>query len=417
MKAYIFDLDGTLFDSIGVWRDVDIEFLEKRGFAVPEDYADKIAALTLPQAAEYTIKRFGLKENARDIVQEWTSMAAHAYATKVKLKPNAMEYLLALKRSGAKLAIATSGIPELFEPALRNTGIFHLFDAICHAREVGVSKSSPDIFLLAAERLGVSPEECILFDDLLVALQTAKSIGMTTYGVFDLAFEAEWNEIKKTADVVLYDFKNAPLPSSICYIVGAGENYGLFTLTPGDCVIAADGGLDYLKKAGIQPDLVIGDFDSVAEKPSDECVIPLNSNKDFSDMMEAIKIGIRKGYDIFHIYCGTGGRFDHTFANVQAVAYLSVLGKSGFLVGEDNITTAITSRGMSFPQGCHGYVSVFAYSDVAQGVTLKGLKYKLENAELKSHLPIGLSNEFTGAASEISVKDGTLIIIFPKQKY
>jgi len=417
MKNYIFDLDGTLFDSASVWRDVDIEFLEKRGFTVPTDYAEAISALTLSQAAEYTIERFELKENAKDIVQEWTSMAAHAYATKVKLKPNVLEYLLALKASGAKLAIATSGAPELFEPALRNNGIFHLFDVICHAREVGVGKSSPAIFLLAAERLGVNPEDCILFDDLLVAIKTAKRIGMITYGVFDPAFEYEWEEIKKTADAVLYDFKSAPLPSSICYIVGAGDNYGLFSPNPGDYVIAADGGLDCLKKAGIKPDLVIGDFDSVVKKPTGEHVITLSSNKDFSDTMEAIKIGIRKGYDIFHIYCGTGGRFDHTFANVQALAYVSVFAKGGFLIGEDNITTAITNRGMSFPPGCHGYVSVFAYSDVAQGVTLKGLKFELENAELKSHLPIGLSNEFIGAESEISVKDGTLIIIFPKQKY
>ena len=426
MKAYIFDLDGTLFDSIHVWRDLDEVFLSKRGFPVPEDYAEHIASLTLPQAAEYTIKRFGLQEKPEDILEEWMAVAKNTYATKVKLKPYAKEYLTALKEQGAKLAIATSGVPELFMATLHNTGIFHLFDAICHAREVGVSKSKPDIFYLAAEKLNVHVSECVLFDDLLVALKTAKSIGMKTYGVYDIAAEKDWEEIKQTADALLYDFKDAPLPKNICYIVGAGENYGLdFEKKPGDYVIAADGGLDHIKKSGIVPDLFVGDIDSAKERFENEVI--LSTAKDYSDTMEAIKVGIKKGYDIFHIYCGTGGRFDHTFSNIQTLVYLSKLGKRGYLVGSKNITTAITNGSVTFSaDGCQGfshklrsakfqcYLSVFAYSEKATGVTLKGVKYELENATLENHLPIGLSNEFTDKPSEISVENGTLVIIFPR---
>ena len=203
----------------------------------------------------------------------------------------------------------------------------------------------------------------------------------------------------------------------ICYIIGAGDNHGLdFTAKDGDYVIAADGGLDHLQAQGIAPDLIIGDFDSVKSKPIQGNVLTLNPEKDFTDMYEAIKIGVEKGYTRFHIYCGTGGRFDHTFANIQALAYLSKQGKTGCLVGKDCVITAIANGGITFDACCEGYVSVFSYSDKSAGVCLEGLKYvHLENNELTSICPMGVSNEFTGAESTITVADGTLVVIFPRR--
>ena len=212
MAAYIFDLDGTILDSMGVWHDIDIEFLRKRGFDVPDDYVSTIAAMTLSEAAHYTIERFRLKENATEIVTEWLKMAAYAYSRTVKLKPYAKEYLLALHKSGVKLAVATSAKPELYEPALFNHGIYNLFHVICNADEVGSGKSKPDIFIHAARKLNISTSECIVFDDLLVAVKNAKSVGMKVYGVLDKASEDDWEQIKAIADGTIVNFMDAPLP-------------------------------------------------------------------------------------------------------------------------------------------------------------------------------------------------------------
>ena len=213
MKAYIFDLDGTLFDSMGVWLDIDIEFLNKRGIAVPADYQVKVSSMSFPEAAAYTVKQFGLADSVEDLMQEWNNMAAYAYGHTVQMKPYAKEYLLALRKSGVKMAIATSAIPELCEAALRSHGIHEWFDVICNSEEAGCGKSQPDIFLLAAKRLGVQPCDCFVFEDILAAVKSAKSAGMTVYAVYDEASKADWEKIKEAADGVLFDFKDAPLPN------------------------------------------------------------------------------------------------------------------------------------------------------------------------------------------------------------
>jgi HAD superfamily hydrolase (TIGR01509 family) len=212
MNAYIFDLDGTLLDSTGIWLDIDMTFLNKRGILVPADYADKIAHLSFPETADYTIRRFGLRESAAAIMQEWMDMAVDAYSHSVSLKPFAKEYLLALKERGAKLAVATSATPALYVPALHRHGIDHLFDIVCNAETVGYGKARPDIFLQTAKHLGVPPQSCMVFEDLLVAVKTAESIDMKVYGVLDEASKTDWAQIRKVADGTIKNFYDAPLP-------------------------------------------------------------------------------------------------------------------------------------------------------------------------------------------------------------
>lgn len=202
----------------------------------------------------------------------------------------------------------------------------------------------------------------------------------------------------------------------ICYVVGAGKNYGLdFVPRPEDFVIAADAGFRYLQQSGIAVDLAVGDFDTLREKPAHPHVIALSREKDDTDMRAAVREGIREGYEVFHIYCGTGGRIDHTIANLQLLAELSQSGMRGFLFGKDSVMTAVTDGQADFPKEFSGFVSVFAHSEKAEGVWLKGLKYKLENAVLTNTFPLGVSNEFTGVESSISVERGTLLIVFPRQ--
>ncbi len=202
----------------------------------------------------------------------------------------------------------------------------------------------------------------------------------------------------------------------ICYIVGAGENCGLdFAPKQGDYVIAADGGYKYLQQKGIKADLLIGDFDTLHYKPAHNNVITLNKIKDDTDTLAAVREGIKKGYSNFHIYCGTGGRIEHTLANLQLLASLSQQNLKCFLFGKDCIITALTKGEIRFNCDATGYISVFAFSDKATGVCIKGLKYQLDNATLINSFPIGVSNEFVGKISSVSVANGTLLIVFSKE--
>lgn len=208
------------------------------------------------------------------------------------------------------------------------------------------------------------------------------------------------------------------MTNAICYIIGAGENYGLdFTPTTEDFVIAADAGLRYLQQCGLTADLVIGDFDSLDDKPTHPNTIALDAEKDETDMFAAVREGIKTGYTVFHIYCGMGGRIDHTIANIQTLTHLSQNDMQGFLFGKDIVISAITNRKISFDKVPSGYISVFSHTEKSEGVYLQNLKYELNNATLTNTFPLGVSNEFIGKESSISVNDGTLLIVFPKEAF
>jgi len=213
MKAFIFDLDGTLLDSMDVWHKIDIDFLLKRGISVPSDYANAISSMTFDEAAAYTIRRFELSDNIESLKQEWNDMAEYAYGHTVKLKPYAKEYLTILKDHGVKLAVATSLFSRLLELVLNNHGIYDYFDVICTTEEAGFGKSHPAVFLMTSEKLGVLPCDCLVFEDIFVAVKSAKSIGMAVCGVYDKSSYTDWEKIKELSDYVIFDFHNAPL----CY--------------------------------------------------------------------------------------------------------------------------------------------------------------------------------------------------------
>lgn len=205
------------------------------------------------------------------------------------------------------------------------------------------------------------------------------------------------------------------MKKGICYVVGAGVNYGFdFCPNEDDMVIAADAGLRHLEEQGILADLVIGDFDSLMGVPNHPHTIVLNPEKDDTDMIAALRVGIKAGYKTFYIYCGTGGRIDHTLANIQALAWLSESGMTGFLFDQDNVITAITNGKLCFEKITRGYLSVFSHTTKAEGVNLKGLKYELNDAVLTHTFPLGTSNEFIGRKSSISVENGTLVVVFPR---
>lgn len=200
----------------------------------------------------------------------------------------------------------------------------------------------------------------------------------------------------------------------ICYIFGAGEHFvSPPVIKSQDFVIAADGGYDYLIKYEIKPNLLIGDFDSLKEAfPKNIDTIILPKEKNDTDMSAALHTGLEYGFRCFHIYGGTGGRLDHTLANIQCLANLAELGAKGFLYDKNTIITAISDSCITFPAHQKGTISVFAHSETAKGVYEKGLKYTLSDATLKNTYPLGVSNEFQGVKSSVSVTKGTLIIIY-----
>ena len=205
------------------------------------------------------------------------------------------------------------------------------------------------------------------------------------------------------------------MTDGICYIVGAGEDYGLdFALQKGDLLIAADGGYARVEKAGFRPDLIIGDFDSLGRIPQEDHVVTLPTVKDVTDTYAAIQLGIERGYGSFALYGCTGGRIDHTFANVQTAAELAEKGMRCRIVDRTQIITALSNGTLHFDESYSGYLSVFSHTDRCTGVTLKGLKYELENEELSNRFPLGVSNEFLGKPASITIGSGIAVLVFDR---
>lgn len=206
IKAAIFDLDGTLVDSMGVWSKIDIDFLGKRNIPLPANLKDDITHLSFQQVAEYFKDRFKLTESTEDIMNEWHEMAYHEYSKNVKLKAGAKEYLEKLKASGVKIGLATSNSIPLLEATLKNNNIYSLFDAITVTDEVNKSKDNPDIYLLSAKKLNVAPEDCMVYEDILPAVTGAKLAGMKVTGVYDDASMDQMDMLKEKCDLYINNY-------------------------------------------------------------------------------------------------------------------------------------------------------------------------------------------------------------------
>lgn len=200
-----------------------------------------------------------------------------------------------------------------------------------------------------------------------------------------------------------------------CVIFCAAGFDGLAVpLTEKDYLIAADGGLKHMESLGVTPNAIIGDFDSLNYIPTGAEVFPVE--KDDTDSMLAVKLGLSKGYDRFLLYGGLDGvRLDHTVANYQALQYLADRDARGILIGRDFCATVIRNGALRFPGGKQGDISVFCMGPDAQGVNIEGLYYSLKNGTLTSGFPLGVSNHFEGEKSEISVKNGSLVMIYGRE--
>ena len=205
-----------------------------------------------------------------------------------------------------------------------------------------------------------------------------------------------------------------------CFVYAAGTFYGMRQRPePGDLQIAADAGLRLCRQAGVTPDLVLGDFDSMpaAEAPAGSIRVPVE--KDDTDSMLALRAGLERGCREFHIYGGTGGmRLDHTLANLQALAFLCRRGARGYLYDRDFVYTAIENETLTLEQTVPwGLVSLFSLGDRAEQVTLTGLQYPLSDGELRCDFPLGVSNHIVAERATVTVGRGPLLVGWelPKQ--
>ena len=200
-----------------------------------------------------------------------------------------------------------------------------------------------------------------------------------------------------------------------CVIFCAAECNGLIRPIGKDSfVIAADGGLCHTQKLKIAPNAVLGDFDSLGYTPEGANVFPVE--KDDTDAMLAVRLGLRQGCGEFLIYGSLDGpRLDHTVANFQTLQFLADHGAHGYLIGNTTMVTVVKNGKIAFPAGCSGTISVFCMGPDALGVTEKGLFYGLEDAKLTSGFPLGVSNHFTCEPAEISVKYGSLLVLWEKR--
>lgn len=206
-KGAIFDLDGTILDSMWVWEQVDVNFLGNRGISVPRDYAKEISAMNIITAAEYTIARFGLPETAEQVAAEWYDMAMKEYSEDVQLKAGAREYMAYLKAKDVKLAVATSSPRELFLPCLENNEIFEFFDTIVTTMEVERGKDFPDVYEEAARRISLKPSECMVFEDILKGIKAAKRGGFYVVALEEDHAIEDREEIRQVSHKYIRDFE------------------------------------------------------------------------------------------------------------------------------------------------------------------------------------------------------------------
>ena len=202
----------------------------------------------------------------------------------------------------------------------------------------------------------------------------------------------------------------------ICYIIGAGDiTVPQITATDSDYIICADGGYKYSSLLGRECDIVVGDFDSFGRVPETENKIVAPTEKDETDIMLAVNLGLEKGYRNFVLFGALGGeRNDHSVANIQLLHYIASKGAMGTIYHGDEVFTAFSDGTLKLGAELSGYISVFSLSDESSGVTIENLKYTLDKATLYSYMPIGVSNEFLGKDSSITVEEGTLLVVYKK---
>ena len=208
IKAAIFDLDGTVIDSMWIWEAIDIEFLAKYGIPFDKNYQKQINGMSFNEIAVYFRDVLGIPESTDNMKACWNRMAWDKYCNDVMPKKGAIEFLKYLKSKGIKTGIGTSNSVELCDAVLKARNLAGYFDVVHTSNEVKTGKPAPDIYLLVADSLGVKPSECIVFEDIYQGLLAGKNAGMRTCAVADDYSDYPWEELVAIADYSIRSFED-----------------------------------------------------------------------------------------------------------------------------------------------------------------------------------------------------------------
>lgn len=206
-KAVIFDLDGTLVDSMWIWKSVDIDFFGERGVELPDDLQGALDGMSFRETAAYMKNRFGFVETVDELMVIWNEMAHKKYQYEAPLKEGVLEFLKALKEKDIKVGIASSNSEFLVRTVLESHGVLEYFDSIHTANEVEKGKPAPDIYLLVAKDLQVKPEHCLIFEDIVHGIMAGKNAGMKTCAIYDHYSKEDDEKKQELADYYITDYK------------------------------------------------------------------------------------------------------------------------------------------------------------------------------------------------------------------
>ena len=206
-KAVIFDMDGSLVDSMWIWPEVDRIYMDKYHLTAPDTFHRDIEGMSYVETAQYFVDTFTtLNQTVEDVMQEWRDMTVELYATKVFPKAGAVEFLDLMKQNGIRLGIATSNDREIAEAALNGRGLTKYFDSVRTSSEVAAGKPAPDVYLKVADDMNVDPKNCLVFEDVINGILAGKNAGMEVCAVADDFTQADEAEKKAAADYFIRDF-------------------------------------------------------------------------------------------------------------------------------------------------------------------------------------------------------------------
>ncbi len=205
-KAVIFDLDGTLVDSMWLWHDIDIEYLGRFGLTIPDGLQEAIEGMSFSETARYIKERFQIPDSIEKMKEDWNQMAWDKYTHEVPLKSGAFDFIKLCRQKGIQLGIATSNSRALVENVIAVHHLSNEFSCIMTGCDVGRGKPFPDIYLAVAKQLNVKPEECLVFEDITAGIQAGKSAGMEVCAIYDAYSEYQTDSKKELADYYITDY-------------------------------------------------------------------------------------------------------------------------------------------------------------------------------------------------------------------